>query len=120
MHDILLSFFAVNTLGDQWHGKGEPSRTDKLELEIKRRADKSLILNRDSSIDIQFVKTALKYGKDDGLLGCPHLTSDNLPENRVFFASPFFFLVAEPTEVVNYLNRKKIKAQTVVQVKQHS
>ena len=104
-------------MGDQWLGKGEPSRTDKLELDIKRRADKSLILDRDSSIDIQFVKTALQYGKDDGLLGCPHLTSDNLSDTRVFFSSPFFFLVAEPTKVVNYLNSKKIKAQTVIQVK---
>ena len=104
--------------GDQWLGKGEPSPTDKLELEIRWRADRSLILDRrDSSIDIQFVKTALKYGKDDGLLGCPHLTSDNLSDTRVFFSSPFFFLVAEPTEVVNYLNRKKIKAQTVIQVR---
>ena len=104
-------------MGDQWLGKGEPSRTDKLELDIKRRADKSLILDRDSSIDIQFVKTALQYGKDDGLLGCPHLTSDNLPDTKVFFTSPFFFLVAEPTKVVHYLNRKKIKAQTVIQVR---
>ena len=106
------SCLAVNTLGNQWLGKGDPSRTDQLELDIKRRADKSLILHRDSAIDIRFVKRALKYGKNDGLLGCPHLK-----DTKVFFASPFFFLVAEPTKVVNYLTMKKINAQTVIQVR---